>query len=90
MTFFFDIASAPFDRQTETIIGSISGVRPTATAMEKKKASRQLCLVSPLMRKTSGTITIMKRIISHVNCCTPLSKLVCSGSPTMLPAMLPK
>jgi len=41
MTFFFDIASAPLDRQTDTIIGSISGVRPTATASEKKKRSFQ-------------------------------------------------
>src|ERR1700759_4888307 len=57
MTFFFDIASAPFDKQTETIIGSISGVNPTATAIEKKNASPQLCLVKPLIRKTSGTIT---------------------------------
>ena len=39
MTFFFDIASAPLDRQTETIIGSISGVSPTATASAKKNAS---------------------------------------------------
>ena len=37
MTFFFDIASAPLDRQTETIIGSISGVNPTATAIEREK-----------------------------------------------------
>lgn len=90
MTFFRDIASAPFERQTDTIIGSISGVSPTATAMEKKKASCQLCLVKPLMRKTSGTITIMKRIISQVKLCTPRSKLVCAGAPVMLPAMLPK
>ena len=59
------------ERQTETIIGSISGVRPTATAREKKNASFQSCLVSPLMTKTSGTITIMKRIISQVNRLTP-------------------
>ena len=32
------MAMAPLDRQTETIIGSISGVRPTATAKAKKKA----------------------------------------------------
>ena len=90
MTLFFDIASAPFDKQTETIIGSISGVSPTATATEKKNASCQLCLVKPLMRKTRGTITIMNRIISQVNCCMPLSKLVSTCSPTMLLAMLPK
>src|ERR1051325_3621243 len=57
MTFFLDIASAPLERQTETIIGNISGVRPTATAIAKKKASFQLCLNRPLMRKTIGTIT---------------------------------
>src|SRR5206468_6981051 len=33
-----------FERQTDTIIGSISGVRPTATASEKKNASCHLCL----------------------------------------------
>ena len=53
-------------RHTETIIGSISGVRPTATARAKKKASIQSCFVRPLMRNTSGTITSMKRIISQV------------------------
>ena len=51
MTFFFDIASAPLDRQTETIIGSISGVRPTATAIAKKKASFQLCLIEAVDEK---------------------------------------
>ena len=38
-------------------VRSISGVRPTATSSEKKNAWPQLCLVRPLMRKTSGTIT---------------------------------
>jgi len=32
----FDIIMAPFERQTVTIIGSISGVNPTATARAKK------------------------------------------------------
>ena len=67
ITFLRLIASAPFDRQTVTIIGSISGVRPTATATAKKKASPQLPLVSPLMTKTRGTITRMNRSISQVN-----------------------
>ena len=66
MTFFLDIAIAPFDRQTVTIIGSISGVSPTATATAKKKASPQSPFVSPLIRNTSGTITSMKRSISQV------------------------
>ena len=90
MTFFRDMASAPLDRQTETIIGSISGVRPTATASEKKKASFQSCLVRPLMRKTSGTITSMNRIISQVNLLTPLSKAVSTCWPARLLAILPK
>ena len=39
MTFFFDIASAPLERLTVTIIGSISGVRPTATDRPNRSAS---------------------------------------------------
>ena len=59
-TFLRDMAIAPFDRQTATIIGSISGVMPTATAIAKKNAPVQSALVSPLMRKTVGTMTRMK------------------------------
>ena len=44
MTFFLPIATAPLERQTVTIIGSISGVRPTATATAKKNASRPVAL----------------------------------------------
>ena len=71
-------------------MGSISGVRPTATARAKKKASIQLCFVSPLMRNTSGTMTSMKRIISQVNRVTPWSKLVSTFWPTMAWAMPPR
>ena len=67
MTFFRPIATAPFDRHTVTIIGSISGVKPTATANAKKKACIQLPLVKPLMTNTNGTITSMKRSMSQVN-----------------------
>ena len=71
ITFFRDMPMAPRDRQTVTIIGSISGVMPTATAIAKKNASfqssRVLPLVSPLITKTNGTMTSMKRIISQVN-----------------------
>ena len=76
MTFLRDIASAPLARLTVTIIGSISGVRPTATATAKRSASSQSPLVRPLIRNTSGTITPMKRIISQVKRLMPLSKLV--------------
>ena len=51
------MAMAPLERQTATIMGSISGVSPTATARAKKNASFQSPLVSPLMTKTSGTMT---------------------------------
>ena len=76
MTLLRDIAIAPLARFTVTIIGSISGVRPTATASANSSASSQSPLVSPLMRKTDGTITRMKRIISQVKRSMPLSKLV--------------
>ena len=38
MTFLRAMAIAPLERQTEMIMGSISGVRPTATDREKKKS----------------------------------------------------
>ena len=44
MTFLRDMAMAPLERQTETIMGSISGVSPTATARAKKKASLPIVL----------------------------------------------
>ncbi len=44
----------PWARLDETIIGSISGVRPTATARAKRNASIQSPLVRPLIRKTTG------------------------------------
>jgi hypothetical protein len=78
ITRFFDMAIAPFARFTVTIIGSISGINPTATATANKSASSQSPLVRPLIRSTAGTITKMKRIISQVKRLTPLSKLVSS------------
>ena len=85
-----DIASAPFERQTVTIIGNISGVNPTATTRANMSASSQTCFVSPLMRNTSGTITNMMPIISQVKRRTPRSKLLGGWRPVMLRAMPPK
>ena len=90
MTFLRAINKAPLDRQTETIMGSISGVNPTATDNAKKNACFQSCLSRPLMRKTNGTITAMKRSISQVNLLIPLSKLVSMDCVAMLLAILPK
>ena len=42
------------------------------------------------MKKTAGTMTAMKRIISQVKRCTPWSKLLCWWRPRMLWAMPPK
>ena len=90
MTFFFDIAMAPLARLTVTIIGSISGVSPTATATANSSASNQSPLVRPLIRKTRGTITTMKPIISQVNRVMPLSKLVRTRRAAIVPATWPK
>ncbi len=51
ITFFFDIEIALRDRFAATIIGSISGVRPTATEMAKKNASPPVALVDPVDQK---------------------------------------
>ena len=89
MTFLRDIAIAPLERQTVTIIGSISGVRPDRHGDREEEAPRsQLPLVRPLMTKTSGTMTTMKRIISQVNRLMPWSKLVGTRCPAMLVGQL--
>ena len=90
ITCFLPIATAPFARHTATIIGSISGVRPTATASAKKNASRQLPLVSPLMTNTIGTITSMNFRSSQVNREMSRSKAVAGGSTWSEAAMLPR
>ncbi|MNI87981.1 hypothetical protein D3C73_1452330 [compost metagenome] len=73
-----------------TIIGSISGVSPTATARANMKASLQSPLVKPLINSTTGTITSMKRISSQLTLFTPRSKAVCTREPTMALASEPK
>ncbi len=60
-----DIANAPLVRLTVITIGSISGAMPTPTAMANTRASIQLPLVSPLISSTAGTMTNMKRMMSH-------------------------
>ena len=70
------IASAPRDRHTETIIGSISGVSPTATASAKTSAPAQSPLARPLVTNTTGTITSTMPIISQVNRARPTSNAV--------------
>ena len=90
ITFSRDMAIAPLARFTVTIIGSISGVRPTATATANSSASSQSCFVRPLMRKTVGTMTRMNRIISQVNLLMPWSKAVGTCRPAISWASWPK
>ncbi len=48
MTFFFAIAIAPLERQTHTIIGSISGVNPTANRQRPNKKAPPQSLLAAL------------------------------------------
>src|SRR5579871_6308605 len=44
ITFFRDMASAPFERHTDTIIGSISGVRQHLEVMRRQPRFRPIAL----------------------------------------------
>src|SRR6516164_2395306 len=90
MTLARDMSIAPFARFTVTIMGSISGVRPTATATANSSASSQSCLVKPLIKKTVGTMTIMNRIINQIKRLMPWSKAVGTRRPAISSASCPK
>ena len=81
--------TAPLARQVVTIMGSISGVRPTAMEIPNKKASSQSFLVKPLMKNTKGTMTTIKRIRTQETALTPRVKLVSTASPARAEAMEP-
>ncbi len=90
-TFFLAMVSAPFARFTVTIMGSISGVRPTAMERPNRRASTtQSPLVIPTMKYTAQTMTTINRIMSQVKERTPLSKLVSSRRSASRSAMDPK
>lgn len=76
MTLFFDIEIAPLERLAVTIIGSISGVSPTATVTAKMKASSQSPFVIPLTMKTNGTMMSMNRMSNMLTLAMPLSNAV--------------
>ena len=79
ITFSFDMATAPRARQVVTIMGSISGVRPTATETANSAASIQLPSEKPFRNSTTGTMTSMKRISTQETALTPFSKVVFGG-----------
>ena len=82
---------APLASVVVTIIGSNSGVRPTATDSANKNASYQLPLVKPLISSTSGTMTSAKRISNQLTVFTPVSKEVGSRRVAVtLAATVPK
>ena len=89
MVCFLLIETAPFARQVVTIIGSISGVSPTAMEIPNRNASSQSPFVMPLIKNTSGTITSIKRIKTQETALTPLVKLVSTASPATADAMEP-
>ena len=90
ITFLRDMETAPFERFAVTIIGSISGVSPTATDTAKMKASSQSPLVMPLTRKTNGTMMSMKRMSSRLTRAMPRSNAVAARWPTMARAIVPR
>ncbi len=84
------MVTAPRARQVVTSIGSISGVRPTATEIAKSTAFNQSPLVKPLINSTTGTMTSMKRMSTQETELMPFSKVVCVGLAERLFAMLPR
>jgi len=76
IVFFFDIDTAPLERHAVTIMGSISGVSPTATARPNSREPIQSLVEMPFARKTIGTMVSIKRINTHETAFTPFSKLV--------------
>src|SRR5512135_376206 len=70
------MAIAPLDKLIATSMGSISGVKPTATAKENIRALIKLPLEKKLIAQITTTKTSMARIISHVNRLIPWSKLL--------------
>ncbi|MNJ63837.1 hypothetical protein D3C77_597620 [compost metagenome] len=90
MTLRLLILTAPLARFAVTIMGSISGVSPTATAIANNNASVQFPFIRPLIKKINGTITNIKRISRKLTLFIPLSKLVSGRSPVMDLLILPK
>ena len=86
---FLLMETAPLDKQVVTIIGSISGVKPTAMEIPNKNASSQSPFVRPLIRNTSGTMTSMKRISTQDTALTPFVKFVSTASFATAEAMEP-
>ena len=90
IVFFSDIVTAPLAKEAVTIMGSISGVKPTAIEMANRNASIQFPLVKPLMNNTMGTMASINRINTQETELTPFSKLVSTSTSTISTAISPK
>ena len=55
ITPFFAISKEPLDMVRDMIMGSNSGVSPTATAIANMKESKIFCFNKALIRKTNST-----------------------------------
>ena len=81
--------TAPFARQVVTIIGNISGVKPTAMEIANKNAWIQSPFVSPFITNTIGAIKNIKRMSTQETEFTPFVKLVSTASPPTADAIEP-
>ena len=90
MVCFLLIDTAPLARQLVTIIGSISGVSPTAMDIANKNAEIQFPFVTPLITNTKGTITSINLISTHETAFTPFVKLVSTDSVAIADVIEPK
>ncbi len=81
MTLCRDMETAPLASVEVMIMGSISGVRPTAMLIAKSRACAQSPFATPLIRKTMGTMTSIMRTKRLLTEETPRSKLVFARSP---------
>ena len=89
MTFFSAMRTAPLERVTETIMGRSSGVRPTASATEKRKDSRKSRRMRALTRNTNRTRKTTTCRIRKPNLRVPRSNSVSGGRPTSPAATCP-
>ncbi len=89
ITFFFDMRTAPEAKVTVVIIGSNSGVRPTASATaNNKESSNGLCMYM-LIENTKITNRNTIFMIKVLNRIMPCSNSVCGGFFFKLSAMCP-
>ena len=81
--------SAPRASVTDTIIGSSSGVRPTASAIANRKDSSHGLCMKTLTSSTNSTISTVSRMISMPKRRVPISNAVGSAGRLTLSAMSP-